>query len=106
LDKFAVSLRISEGDRADDAERRTMAPDAGREGAEDPALGPADSRPALPYAKAFVLQFGAETDARLGKVSGRIEHLQTGRRSRFTSVEDLLACIMAMLASAETSQDG
>jgi hypothetical protein len=82
-----------------------MARDPGHDRSED-CPGQADNRPALPYAKAFVVQFGAETDARLGKVSGRIEHLQTGRRSRFTSVEDMLACIMSMLAGVEAPRDG
>jgi len=85
---------------ADDA----MAHDEPRGGAADP--GGAENRPALPFAKAFVVQFGAETDARLGKVTGRIEHLQTGRRSRFASADDLLACIMAMLAGVEASHEG
>src|SRR5262249_8450773 len=84
---------------ADDA----MAHGDPRRGAADP--GGAESRPALPFAKAFVVQFGAETDTRLGKVTGRIEHLQTGRRSRFASVDDLLACIMTMLAGTEASRD-
>jgi hypothetical protein len=83
-----------------------MARDDARAGAEGPVPGRADNRPALPFAKAFVVQFGAETDAGLGNVTGRIEHLQTGRRSRFASVDDLLAFIMAMLAGIEESHDG
>jgi hypothetical protein len=50
------------------------------------------------------VQFGADTEARLGKVTGRIEHLQTGRRSRFASVDELLAWIMAMLAQGDASR--
>jgi hypothetical protein len=53
-----------------------------------------------------VVQFGAETDARLGTVAERIEHLQTGRRSRFASIDDLLAFVKAMLAGIESSQGG
>jgi hypothetical protein len=83
-----------------------MARGDAHEGAEGPDPRRADNRPALPYAKAFVVQFGAETDARLANVTGRIEHLQTGRRSRFASVDDLLACIMAMLAGVDASHDG
>jgi hypothetical protein len=60
---------------------------------------------ALPYAKSFVVQFSAETDPRLGTISGRVEHLQTGRRSRFASVDELLASIMAMLAGADRPDD-
>jgi len=82
-----------------------MAHDGAHEGAQSPVSARADNPSALPYAKAFVVQFGAETDARLGHVTGRIEHLQTGRRSRFASVDELLAWIMAMLAGVATSRD-
>jgi hypothetical protein len=54
-----------------------MTHDADRARAEGPVPGQADNRPALPYAKAFVVQFGAETDVWLGTVTGRAEHLQT-----------------------------
>jgi hypothetical protein len=75
-----------------------MAPDG--TSMEDPV-----SRSPLPYSKAFVVQFAAETDPRLATVSGRIEHLQTGRRSRFASADELLAGIMTMLADASGSPD-
>jgi hypothetical protein len=78
---------------------------AAHEGAESPVPARTDNPSALPYAKAFILQFGAETDARLGHVTGRIEHLQTGRRSRFASADEMLARIMAMLAGVATSRD-
>jgi hypothetical protein len=51
------------------------------------------------------VQFASETDVRAGNVRGRIEHLKTGRRSRFTSADELLARIMAMLAGADASHD-
>jgi hypothetical protein len=81
-----------------------MAHDGGYEGAESPTPDPAHT-PALPYAKAFVVQFSAETDPRRGTVTGRMEHLQTGRRSRFASADELLAWIMAMLAGADATRD-
>ena len=65
--------------------------------AEDPAGRGYADQPSLPYAKAFVVQFSAETGARLEHAAGRVEHLQTGRRTRFASVYDLLACIVALL---------
>jgi hypothetical protein len=86
-------------------EERHMAHDGVLEGAGTPVPGRTDNSPALPYAKAFIVQFGAETDAQRGHVTGRIEHLQTGRRSRFASVDELLAWITAMLASVPTSRD-
>jgi len=82
-----------------------MAHDAAHEGAESPTPDRAHTPPALPYAKAFVVQFSAETDARRGTVTGRIEHLQTGRRSRFVSTDELLAWIMAMLAGADAARE-
>jgi hypothetical protein len=82
-----------------------MAHYGAHEGAENSVSARADNPPALPYAKAFVVQFGVETDARLGHVTGRIEHLQTGRRSRFASVDELLARIMTMLAGVAASPE-
>ena len=82
-----------------------MVHDAAHQGAERPDPGPAHSPSALPYAKSFVVQFSVETDARRGTVTGRIEHLQTGRRSRFVSTDELLAWIMAMLAGADTPRE-
>jgi hypothetical protein len=66
----------------------------------DAVRRPAADRPALPYAKAFVVHFTAESDARLERASGRVEHLQSGRRVRFASAADLLACIVELLADA------
>ena len=82
-----------------------MAHDAAHEGAESPTPDRAHTPPALPYAKAFVVQFSAETEPRLGTATGRIEHLQTGRRSRFASVDELLARIMVMLGGGDTSRE-
>jgi hypothetical protein len=78
-----------------------MTHDAAHEGAHSPTPDRAHASPALPYAKAFVVQFSAETDPRLGTTTGRVEHLQTGRRSRFASADELLVWIMAMLAGAD-----
>ena len=78
--------------RRDDAESR------GPENAVDGALG---DRPALPYAKAFVVQFSYETDAGLKRATGRVEHLQSGRRAAFASPVGLLACLVAMLGDEQ-----
>jgi hypothetical protein len=77
-----------------------MAPEPSRAGDPVPRRDGGD-KPTLPYAKAFVVQFTAETDARLEHVAGRLEHLQTGRRARFTSMKDLHARFVAMLAEAD-----
>ena len=52
---------------------------------------------ALPYGKAFVVQFSSETDRTLEHATGRIEHLESGRRVSFSSAAELLACIVVML---------
>jgi len=62
--------------------------------------------PALPYARAFMVQFSADTDARLKRVVGRIEHLQTGARRRFASISDLHRCIAAMLVDGAAAPGG
>ena len=82
-----------------------MAHNAAHQGPESPDLGRDPTQSALPYAKSFVVQFSAETDPRLGTTTGRVEHLQTGRRSRFASADELLAWIRAMLAGADSPDD-
>ena len=82
-----------------------MPHDAAHEWTEGPTLDRAHSPPALPYAKAFVVQFSAETDARLVTATGRVEHLQTGRRSRFASVDELFTSITVMLGGVDTSRE-
>jgi hypothetical protein len=82
-----------------------MAHDAVHQGAESPDPGRVHTPSALPYAKAFVVQFSADADPRLGTTTGRVEHLQTGRRSRFASADELLAWITAMLAAADNPDD-
>jgi len=57
-----------------------------------------DDGPTLPYTRAFLVQFSAETDAGLSHAAGRVEHLETGTRSRFSSIEGLRASIATMLA--------
>jgi hypothetical protein len=59
----------------------------------------------LPYARAFVVRLEAGCDASRGTLSGRIEHLQTGRRRPFTSADELLAGILAMMEQAPPSPE-
>jgi hypothetical protein len=94
------------GTGAHDLGGRSMAYDAAHEGVESPTPERGHTPPALPYAKAFVVQFSAETDPRLGTATGRIEHMQTGRRSRFASVDELLKRITMMLDGVDTSREG
>jgi hypothetical protein len=60
--------------------------------------GAAEGGVPLPYAKAFVVQFTSDTDARLEHAAGRVEHMQSGRGMRFTSTAELLACMVRLLA--------
>jgi hypothetical protein len=64
-----------------------------------------DDEVALPYAKAFVVHFSTDTDARLEHATGRVERLQTGCRSRFASLDELLACLRAELAVADRTAE-
>ncbi len=82
-----------------------MANSPGPGSAEDAAQRRAPDRPALPYAKAFVVQFTTETDACLEHATGRVEHLQSGRRAQFASVTDLLACIARLLAGNQSESE-
>jgi len=53
--------------------------------------------PTLPAWKAFVVQFTRETEGPAGAFSGRVEHLNSGRRARFDSPEELLALLGRLL---------
>ena len=46
--------------------------------------GRSANAPVLPYGKAFVVQFTSETDRTLEHATGRIEHLESGRRVPFS----------------------
>ncbi len=56
----------------------------------------ASDAPTLPAWKAFVVQFNREADG-AAQFSGRVEHLQSGRRARFTSAEELTAALRRLL---------
>lgn len=47
---------------------------------------------------AFVVQFAAGSCPQRGAIAGRVEHVQSGRASRFYSAADLLAFFGAVLA--------
>jgi hypothetical protein len=53
--------------------------------------------PELPAWKAFVVQFSRDTGTEPGVVSGRVEHLSSGRRARFNTSEELLAVLQMLL---------
>ena len=53
--------------------------------------------PTLPAWKAFVVQFTRETRSQTATFSGRVEHLSSGCRARFTSAEELVAVLEKMI---------
>jgi hypothetical protein len=53
--------------------------------------------PELPAWKAFVVQFSRDTGTAPGSMSGRVEHLSSGRRARFNTAEELLAALRTLL---------
>ena len=56
----------------------------------------ANAGPELPAWKAFVVQFGREAGSR-GPFSGRVEHLSSGRRSRFATKDELIDALARLL---------
>jgi hypothetical protein len=49
--------------------------------------------------RGFVIAFSPETDIDQGLVTGRIEHVASGRAMQFTSVDELLAFVKRVLTS-------
>jgi hypothetical protein len=62
----------------------------------------AASGPELPSTKAFVLQLTRATGPTLEPFAGRVEHLSTGRRTRFETVEGFLAALRHLLIEAKS----
>ena len=54
-------------------------------------------RPALPAWKAFVVQFSRDAKD-TASFSGRVEHLNSGRRAHFNSADELLTVLARLLA--------
>jgi len=53
--------------------------------------------PELPVWKAFVVQFSRETNPQARTLSGRVEHMSSGRRARFASTRELIAVLGKLL---------
>ncbi len=47
----------------------------------------------LPASRGFVVQIEANADVNKGQICGRIEHVVSGKSSRFYSIKDLLSFI-------------
>ena len=57
----------------------------------------------LPHHGAFVIQFQTDTEIEVGDLSGRIEHVVSGRATHFESLERLLAFIGLVIRDYRTA---
>jgi len=55
----------------------------------------------LPTERVFVIRLSSRTEPSTGNYGGRIEHVQTGRVTRFSSLGELEKFITEMLAEVE-----
>jgi hypothetical protein len=62
---------------------------------------PPRAEPSLPPWKAFVVQLTNDTEPDSGTFAGRVEHLGSGRRERFSSGKELVATLLRLLGEAE-----
>ena len=52
----------------------------------------------LPRRKTFVLQLSRDSGPGQATFAGRVEHLSTGRRARFETLEELMAALSRLLS--------
>lgn len=74
-----------------------------RPGEHEAETTEATKTPEFPLWKAFVVQFGRGEGS--GSFCGRVEHLSSGRRTRFGSREELLAALEHEIAEIEKSSE-
>jgi hypothetical protein len=60
--------------------------------------------PALPHARTFVVQLSSDADPGHGRLVGRVEHVDSGRSTRFASAEEMNAFFARVLCEAEEPQ--
>jgi hypothetical protein len=58
---------------------------------------PLKEQPSLPVRRAFVVQFRIETELEHDCFTGRVEHVQSGQATKFSSVEELVAFFACVL---------
>jgi hypothetical protein len=61
-------------------------------------LPPKKFRP-LPARRVFVVQLHAEADVAQGRIMGRVEHVVSGRATRFQTLDELLKFFTRVLAN-------
>jgi hypothetical protein len=62
----------------------------------------AETARTLPVQRAFVIQFGAQTGVEMSRFAGRVEHVVSGHARRFQTLEELIGCLVQMLATLGT----
>ena len=55
----------------------------------------------LPDSRAFLVRLSVEVDPTTGEPLGRIEHIESGFRAKFSSVDEMRRFMMSMLAREE-----
>ena len=58
----------------------------------------AEAGPELPTEKGFLVQLTRDTGPSLTSFAGRVEHLASGRRARFTTFEAFRAAVSRLLS--------
>ena len=61
--------------------------------------------PSLPVSRSFVVQLTADTVTVSGGFRGRVEHIESGRSRRFTSLQDLGVFIGEVLEANQSGED-
>lgn len=59
----------------------------------------------LQHANAFVIQFRAADEPDTARISGRVEHVASGRTALFQTLEDLPRILLKMLEKAASDKE-
>ena len=57
------------------------------------------------YKAAFVIQFRPETDIESGIFEGKVEHVASGKATRFHSLDELLGFILFVLTEVNNTEE-
>jgi len=68
-------------------------------------MEPPPTAPALPPWKAFVVQLTHDTTSQSRTFAGRVEHLGSGKRERFSSRKELLTSLLQLLKEVGQGED-
>jgi hypothetical protein len=67
----------------------------------EPGFHSPEGGSSLPVSRSFVVQFTPDTAPAARLFRGRVEHIESGRSRRFTSLDDLAAFVEELLAGGE-----